>query len=43
MTYYKSSGWFGSHELHLGVYLQPRLLGSTTTIYPNGGFNQECV
>ena len=27
----------------MGFYLQPRLLGSTTSIYPNGGFNMEYV
>ncbi len=43
LTYYRGSGWIGSHELQVGFYLQPRLLGSTTTLYPNDGFNQEFV
>ncbi len=43
MTYYRSSGWLGSHELQVGFYLQPRLRGSTTTIYPNDGFVAEYV
>lgn len=43
LTYYRGSGWLGSHELQVGYYLQPRLLGSTTTIYTNDGFNVEYV
>ena len=43
LTYYRASGWLGSHELQTGFYLQPRLLGSTTTLYPNNGFNAEYV
>ncbi len=43
LTYYRGSGWFGSHEIQVGYYLQPRLLGSTTTIYTNNGFNTEYV
>lgn len=43
LTYYRSSGWVGSHELQVGFYLQPRLRGSTTVIYPNDGFVAEYV
>lgn len=43
LTYYRGSGWLGTHELQVGFYLQPRLLGSTTTLYPNNGFNMEYV
>jgi outer membrane receptor protein involved in Fe transport len=43
LTYYRGSSWLGSHELQVGFYLQPRLLGSTTVIYPNNGFNAEYV
>jgi len=43
LTYYRGSGRLGSHELQVGFYLQPRLKGSTTTIYVNDGFNTEYV
>ena len=36
LTYYRS-GWLGSHELQVGVYLQPRMRGGTTLYYANGG------
>lgn len=41
-TWYKS-GLLGSHELQFGTLLQPSMIGSSTTIYSNGGFALEEV
>jgi len=41
-TYYKT-GWIGSHELQFGALLQPKMIGSSTTLYSNSGFALEAV
>jgi hypothetical protein len=35
------SGWLGSHELQLGVFLQPRMVRKDTIRYANNGFALE--
>ena len=42
-TYSRPAGWWGSHELQIGIYLQPRLRNVRTTFYSNGGFALEEV
>ncbi len=42
-TFFQPSGWWGSHELQVGAYLQPRLRNTRTTYYSNGGFALEEV
>ena len=42
-TLFQPSGWWGSHELQVGAYLQPRLRNLRTTFYSNGGFALEEV
>ena len=42
-TFFQPSGWWGSHELQVGTYLQPRLRNVRTTYYSNGGFALEEV
>jgi hypothetical protein len=43
LTYFQPEGWFGSHEIQVGAYLQPRLRHGQTTFYSNDGFAQEEV
>ncbi len=40
VTLYRS-GWLGSHELQLGVFLQPRMTRTDLVAYTNGGFAIE--
>jgi hypothetical protein len=42
-TFFQPSGWWGSHELQVGTYVQPRLRNTRTTFYSNGGFALEEV
>jgi hypothetical protein len=42
-TFFQPSGWWGSHELQVGTYLQPHLRNTRTTFYSNGGFALEEV
>ena len=43
LTYFRPAGWWGSHEIQTGMYLQPRLRDTTTTFYSNDGFALEEV
>lgn len=43
LTYFRPAGWWGSHEIQTGMYLQPRLRDATTTFYSNDGFALEEV
>lgn len=40
MSYYHS-GRFGTHDVQVGTYIQPKRLYSFTNLYPNNGFNLE--
>ena len=42
-TFFQPRGWWGSHELQVGTYLQPRFRNVRTTHYSNGGFALEEV
>jgi len=42
-TFFQPAGKWGSHELQVGTYLQPRLHNTRTTHYSNGGFALEEV
>jgi hypothetical protein len=42
LTYYKT-GWAGTHELQTGIFLQPRLVFTSTTRYLNNGLTSENV
>jgi hypothetical protein len=43
LTYFRASGWAGSHEIQFGAYLQPRLKTQSITTYSGSGFALEEV
>jgi hypothetical protein len=43
MTYFRTGGWAGSHEIQVGTYLQPQLKAQNTIYYSGDGFALEEV
>jgi hypothetical protein len=43
LTYFHANGWWGSHEIEFGTYLQPRLKAQNVIYYSGDGFALEEV